>query len=257
MDHNHLGRVGGLDGPVVRHLFVVGDSLAFHGPAAMDAPFHAGLYPQVCAARLAETTGDAVDVDLLARQGWTARDAWWGLTKDPQSFGRYVHRAQWLVLGIGGMDHLPAAVPTWVRESIPYVRTGRIRRRVRSAYQAAAPPVIRWTGGRMRQLPQPMTDRYLTRIAQAVRLYRPSIPIALMGPGEHKSPLYPSDRPHQAAVAAARRWCAQNDVAFVDPDPLVRPSLDDGSGNPDGMHWAWSAHAAVGTALAEALLAAR
>ena len=242
---------------MARHLFVIGDSLAFHGPGAMDAPFHRDLYPQVCAARLAEAAGQPVDVDLLARQGWTARDAWWALTKDPQSFGRYIHRADWMVIGIGGMDHLPAAVPTWLRESIPYIRTGPARRRVRSAYQAAAPQVIRWTGGRLRQLPQPMTDRYLSRIVQAVRLYRPGIPIALLGPGEHKSPLYPSDRPHSAAVAAALRWARVNGVAFVDPDPLVRPSLDDDTGNPDGMHWAWSAHAAVGTALADALTAGR
>jgi hypothetical protein len=44
-----------------------------------------------------------------------------------------------------------------------------------------------------------------------------------------------------------------NDVGFVDLDPIVAPSLAAGTGNPDGMHWAWQVHADIGSALAEQL----
>lgn len=232
---------------------MLADSLAFHGPERTESPEHPGLYPQVCAATLADSAG-SVRVDLVARQGWTARDAWWALTKDPMAFGVYVHRADWLVIGVGGMDHLPAAMPTWVRDSIPYIRPGALRRQARRAYRSASPRIIRMTGGWMRQLPQSATDRYLSRIVQAIRHWRPAIPIALVGPSAHAAPTYPSLRHHQRAVAAGRAWAQEQGIGFVDVDPWVLPSLEAGTGNPDGMHWAWSVHQAVGQALAAALV---
>lgn len=235
-----------------RHLFVLADSLAFHGPTQTHSPQHPDLYPQVCAAALGSGS-DAVAVDLVARQGWTARDAWWALTKDPMAFGVYVHRADYLVIGVGGMDHLPAAIPTWLRDSIPYARPGALRRNLRQVYRRWSPSVISATGGRLRQLPQAATDRYLTRIVHAVRHWRPDIPIALVGPSSHAAATYPSHRGHQPAVRAAARWCAAHHVAFVDVDPYVLPSLAAGSGNPDGLHWSWEVHRGVGTALAAAL----
>lgn len=234
-----------------RHLLVLADSLAFHGPEQTESPEHPGLYPQVCAAALAKD--GPVQVDLVARQGWTARDAWWALTKDPMAFGVYVHRADWLVIGVGGMDHLPAAIPTWLRDSIPYIRPGRLRRNVRRAYQRASPALIRGSAGAMRQLPQSATDRYLSRIVQAVRHWRPGIPIALVGPSAHAAPSYPAHRHHRPAVLAGRAWAAAQGIAFVDVDPWVLPSLAAGTGNPDGMHWAWSVHRGVGQALALAM----
>jgi len=56
-------------------LLVVGDSLAFHGPERGELATHPGLYGNVAAAALGTT------LDLVARSGWTARDAWWALTK--------------------------------------------------------------------------------------------------------------------------------------------------------------------------------
>ncbi|MBU6244757.1 MAG: hypothetical protein KGP12_06035 [Actinomycetales bacterium] len=243
-----------------RHLLVLADSLAFHGPAQAQSPLDPRLYPQVCARKLARDGVEAeagIEVDLVARQGWTARDAWWALTKDPMAFGVYVHRADWLIIGVGGMDHLPAAVPTWVRDSIPYIRPGALRRQARRAYRSASPAAIRLTAGRMRQLPQSATDRYLSRIVQAVRHWRPGIPIAVVGPSSHRAATYPSQRHHRSAVAAGRAWAQAEQVAFVDVDPWVVPSLDAGTGNPDGMHWAWSVHDGVGRALAAALQAPR
>jgi diglucosylglycerate octanoyltransferase len=97
---------------------------------------------------------------------------------------------------------------------------------------------------------------YLERITQAMRLLGPlgtSVPIVLLGPSPYAAAAYPSQRPHAPAVAAARRWAGRHDVGFVDLDPLVGPSLSAGMANPDGVHWGWAAHRAVGEALAAAL----
>lgn len=233
-----------------RHVLVLGDSLTFHGPDQPYRPSDPRLYPNV----MARCLGDDASADVVARIGWTARDAWWALTKDPNVWGELVPRADALVLGVGQMDQLPAAVPTWLREGIPYVRPGSLRRRVRRAYGAASPWVIRATGGRMRQLPQAATDHYLARIVQGVRTYRPGIPVVLLGPSPYAAASYPSARPHALAVEAGRRWASEHDAGFVDLDPIVQPSIDAGHGNPDGMHWGWDAHEGIGTALADALL---
>lgn len=236
---------------MTRHLLVLGDSLAFHGPDRPHPPSDPRLYPNVTAAAL----GGDVRADLVARLGWTARDAWWALTKDPRVWGECLPRADALVLGVGQMDHLPASVPTWLRDSIPYVRPGSLRRAVRRAYTSTSPHVIRATGGRVRQLPQVATDHYLTRIVQAVHVYRPGIPVVLLGPSPHQAASYPSHRQHAPAVTAARRWAAANEVGFVDLDPIVTPSLRAGTGNPDGLHWAWEVHERIGQALAAGVTA--
>jgi len=193
------------------------------------------------------------EVDLVAREGWTARDAWWALTKDPVAYGVYLPRADYLVLGVGGMDQLPASVPTWLRDSLPYARPGGLRRRLRRLYREATPPIIKATGGRLRQLPQHATDRYLTRIVQASRVLRPGLPIALLAPTIYRSRYYPAGRQHDNALRAALDLGRELDVAVVDPSPWVAPGLADGSANPDGLHWSWVAHASVGQALADAI----
>jgi hypothetical protein len=234
---------------VARQVLVFGDSLTFHGPEGpvpLDDP---RLYPNVMAAAL----GPDVEPDVVARLGWTARDAWWAATKDPRVWSYSIPRADALVLGVGQMDHLPAALPTYLREGIAYVRPGALRRTARRAYHAASPHVIRASGGRLRQLPQAATDQYLRRLVEAVRHYRPGIPVVLLGPSPYAAALYPSQRPHAPAVAAARRWAQRQEVGLVDLDPIVQPTLDAGEGNPDGMHWSWTAHRGIGEALAAAL----
>lgn len=237
----------------MRHVLVLADSLAFHGPDRPYPPTDPRLYPQVMAAALSERFGHAVTADLAARLGWNARDGWWALTRDPRVWGELLPRADALVLGLGGMDHLPAAVPTWCREGIAYLRPGGLRRAVRRGYLAAAPYVIRATDGRLRQLPQPATDRYLSRIVQGVRTFRPGLPVVALGPSPYRAAAYPSQRPHAPAVLAARAWADRAGVTLVDLDPLVAPALAAGTGNPDGMHWGWDTHTTVGAALAAAL----
>ena len=59
-------------------------------------------------------------------------------------------------------------------------------------------------------MPQPATDAYLGRIVQAVRYWRPGVPIVLLGPSPFDSPYYPAAAGHAPAVAAAttgrRSW---------------------------------------------------
>lgn len=229
----------------MRHLLVLGDSLAFHGPARAEPPEDPRLFPSVCAAEL----GPDVQVDLVARMGWTARDGWWSVTKDPVVWGTYLPRASAVVLAQGGFDQLPAALPTWLRDSVPYLRPGSLRRRVRSAYLAGAPTVIRATGGRLQQLPPVATSHYLSRILTGIRTHRPELPFVRLLPSPWDSSLYPVQQPHVAAVAEARRWCRAVGVPAVDTDALV----DTTTNNPDGLHWGWDSHDRVGRATAAAL----
>ena len=239
------------------HVLVFGDSLTFHGPAGPVPLRDPRLYPNVLAERLsAASAGADVRADVVARLGWTARDAWWALTKDPVVASVLAPRADALVLAVGQMDQLPAAIPTYLRDGIPYVRPGSLRRRVRATYRRVGPMVIRATDGRLRQLPQAATDTYLDRLVQAVRLLAPAgtdLPVVLLGPSPWRSEAYPSRRPHAPAVAAARDWARGAGVPMVELDPLVGPSLADGTANPDGLHWSWATHQLVGEAAANLL----
>lgn len=203
---------------------------------------------------MAAGLGSAWRVDLVARLGWTARDAWWAVTKDPRLWGRVLPRADALVLAVGGMDHLPAAIPTYLRDGIPYLRPARLRRHVRDLYRSLSPPAIRATGGRLRQLPQHATDHYVSRIVDAARHFNPDLRVVLIAPPPYASPDYPSTRHHAPAVEAARRWAERNDAGLVVSDPYVLPSLRDGTANPDGLHWSWSTHRLIGEAVAATLL---
>ena len=103
-------------------LLVLGDSLTFHGPDQAHPPSDPRLWPNIA----------ADDADVVAQIGWTARDAWWALTRDPKVWGEYLPQAQALVLAVGGMDALPAAIPTYLRQGLSYIRPGWLRRRARS-----------------------------------------------------------------------------------------------------------------------------
>jgi hypothetical protein len=229
----------------VPHLLVIADSLAFHGPERAERPSDARLYPQIAGRAL------SMEVDLVARQGWTARDAWWALTKDPVVWGEYLPRADAMLIGVGGMDQLPTPVPTWLRESIPYVPHSGVRRTFRDALKRVTPRMSRTLHGPFRTLPQAATDRYLTRVVEGVRMMRPGLPIALLSPPPWTGDYYPSTRAHEPAVAAARALTSRVDVAYVDIEPLVAPRL--ATCNPDGMHWSWEVHSLVGEAAAASL----
>lgn len=240
---------------VPSHLLVIGDSLTYHGPDRPHVLTDPRLWPNVAKKDLEAKGKYDIQVDLVARLGWTARDAWWAVTKDPYLWGAVLPRADALVLAVGGMDHLPAAIPTYLRDGIPYLRPSRVRKFVRNAYRSYSPMMIRASGGRLRQLPQAATDHYLARITSVVRHFNPDIPVVLMAPGPHRTETYPSHRHHEAAVQAARDWAKKHEAGLVEVDQYVLPSLADGTANPDGIHYSWRSHELIGHATAHELRA--
>lgn len=222
-------------------LLVLGDSLTFHGPDRAHPPSDPRLWPNV-----------AGESDVAAGVGWTARDAWWAMTRDPVLWGEYLPRADVLVIAVGGMDALPAVMPTYLRQGIAYVRPGWLRRRVRGTYLSASPHVIRTLHGPLRQLPQQATDHYLSRIVQAVRTWRPQLPVLVLTPSPHRASLYPTQRFYADSVSACHAWADRTDVTAVDISDVVQQGLDAGTHNPDGMHWGWPTHEAVGGMVADA-----
>ncbi|MFL6239207.1 MAG: diglucosylglycerate octanoyltransferase [Actinomycetes bacterium] len=235
----------------IRRVLLIADSLAFHGPEQPELLTHPGLYPNVMAAAL------GAEIDVVARFGWTARDAWWALTKDPTVYSVLLPRADAVVFGVGGMDSLPASLPTYLREGIAFIRPGWVRRFVRRTYHRAHPHVVRLTDGRLRVLPQAATDMFLSRAVQGIRALHPGVPIVTMTPAPWDSWYYPVNRGHAAAREAALAWAAREDVPILDVEAIVAPSLIDGSGNPDGMHWSWDVHQAIGNGLADLVRHAR
>ena len=229
-------------------LLVVADSLAFHGPERGELSTRPELFPNVAATDLGTTA------DLVARRGRTARDAWWALTRDPLVYSVLLPRADAVLLAVGGMDYLPAVVPTYLREGIGYLRPPAIRRAARAAYQAVQPVGARVTGGRWRTLPQALTDAYLSRCVGGIRYYHPGVPVLGVLPPPHDAPLYGRvTAGHAPAVAAARAWGEREEVPMVDLASIVARHLAAGGGNPDGIHWSWQCHAEVGHAVAEAV----
>jgi diglucosylglycerate octanoyltransferase len=232
----------------VRHLLVLGDSLTFHGPERGELITDPRLYPHVAAAALS-TPDSPVRAEIVARVGWTARDVWWAMTRDPQVYSVLLPRADAVLLAVGGMDYLPTTVPTWLREGIRFLRPPAVRRTVRTAYhriQPLAAPVTPW-----RALPQRLTDDYLDRCVGGVRYFHSGVPVLGIVPPPHAAPAYGGvPRGHAAAMAAARAWGARAGVPLLDLAALVGPHLAAGRANPDGMHFGWEAHADIGAALA-------
>ncbi len=237
------------DGPV---LLVLADSLAFHGPERAEPADDPRLWPNVAAAALG---GRA---ELVAGIGWTARHAWHALTHDPRVWA-LMPRIDALVLGVGGMDTLPSPLPTALRELIPALRPDGLRRAVRAGYARAQPALARafaraLPGGGPVALPPRLTVAHLERCRVAVRAIRPEVPVVAMLPPVHRAAVYGPVHPGRpAAERATRAWAAGAGVALLDLRALVGEHVLDGLGNPDGMHWGWQAHAAVGAACADLL----
>ncbi len=229
-------------------MLVLGDSLSFHGPERPELLDEARLWPNVAARRA------ALRPDVVARAGWTARDGWWALAKDPRVWTSLADpHTRAVVIALGTMDQLPASVPVWVRESIPYIRPGAVRRGVRRTYLAVHPRVVRLTNGAVRQLPQRATEHYWARSVQAVAAHRPELPVVLVGPAPSRGEAYPMTPHHDEAVRAGRAFAARRGLGWVDLAPLVAPMWAAGHGNPDGLHWDWQTHARVGAAVGAAL----
>lgn len=237
------------DGPT---LLVLADSLAFHGPERGEPADDPRLWPNVAAAALG---GRA---ELVAGIGWTTRHAWHALTHDPRVWA-VLPRVDALVLGVGGMDTLPSPLPTALRELLPAMRPERLRRVVRAGYQRWQPRLARLfaqavPGGGPVALPPRLTVRHLEQLRSAVLTIRPGIPVVAALPPVHRAAVYAGVHPGRlAAERATRDWAAAHGVALLDFKALVGNHVLTGQGNPDGMHWGWSAHADVGRACAAVL----
>ncbi|GAA0629546.1 GDSL-type esterase/lipase family protein [Kutzneria viridogrisea] len=226
-------------------LLVVADSLAFHGPQGPLPADDPRLWPNLAAAEL----GGAAD--LVAGFGWTARDAWWAITGDPRFWAELAH-ADALVLAVGSMDTLPSPLPTYLRQGLRYLRPDGLRRRARAAYLAAQPVLSRVMGGWPVALPPRLTLSYLHDCVSSVRALRPGLPVYGFEPSVHRAAAYGRAHPGRSAgVAAIRAWSARDGIPLLDVPALVGEHVLGGHGNPDGMHWGFAGHRAVGHALAE------
>lgn len=228
-------------------LLMFGDSLSFHGP---DGPYPADeprLWPNVAAAAV---DGEA---ELIAGSGWTARDAYWALTGDPRVWS-LLPRADVLVLAVGSMDTLPSPLPTYLRQGLRYLRPDPVRRWARQTYLDAQPWLARVMRGRPAALPAALTVRYLNRILVGIRTLRPTLPAVGVLPSVHRARSYGfvhTARP--GATEAIREWGRVAGVPLLDLAALTGEHVLAGRGNPDGMHWGWEAHQAVGAALADTI----
>lgn len=233
-------------------LLVIGDSLAFHGPERGEPVSEPRLWPNVAGAALGGRT------ELVAGLGWTARHGWYAVSHDPRIWA-LMPSLDAVVLGVGGMDTLPTPVPTALRELIPLIRPVWLRRAVRAAYWGSLPWAARFAsrtlpGGGPVSLPPRLSVHYLENIRRAFRFIQPDVPIVLMLPGAHFAPAYGQvDDGRQRATDAYREWASGVGVLTVDVRPLVLEHLRAGRGNPDGIHYGWDAHEAVGKALAQVL----
>ncbi|MBP2474146.1 hypothetical protein JOF53_003018 [Crossiella equi] len=228
-------------------LLVLGDSLAFHGPEYALPADDPRLWPNITATRLDR------EAELVAGFGWTARHGWWALTGDPRVWS-LMPRIDALVLGLGSMDTLPSPLPTYLREGLRHLRPAALRRFARARYLAAQPHLARMLGGRPVALPPHLTVAYLDRCLRAVRNIRPGLPVVGVLPSVHASPDYGGVHTgHAPAARAVQAWATREDIPLLDLPALVRAHVFGGEGNPDGMHWGYSAHAAVGEAMAALL----
>lgn len=226
-------------------LLVLGDSLAHHGPERAHPADHPQIWPVLAAAQMGWR------LELVARIGWTSRDAWWALTQDPRVWAA-VPRAGAVVLAVGGMDSLPSPLPTALREGLRYVRPPTLRRAVRRAYLAAQPRLAPL--GRPVALPPRLSVDYLEQCRAALQGLRPELPVIGTLPSVHHSPAYGSvHKGRPAAERALRAWSRERDVPMVDLAAAVGPHMGAGGANPDGMHWGWAGHRAVADAVVAAV----
>ncbi|MEX1163274.1 MAG: hypothetical protein WEB03_06820 [Nitriliruptor sp.] len=242
------------DGPL--SLVVVADSTAFTDHLGPQLPSTRHLYPQVAARQLSERLGREVIATVIARPGMTVRDAVRTVTKDQHVQFDVVAAADAVVVGVGSFDHAPAGVPPSVEVLSAYLRPTAVRRQVRRVLKASYPWLVNATGGRRTRTPIGEFDRLFIELLEHLRgLTWGRVAGAAVGPTSHRSryygrghPTHPQRQAHQLALAE------QHGFVGVASWPLVEPHA--GELNVDGIHWPVAAHAAVGAAVADALLPA-
>lgn len=232
---------------MTHRLLVFGDSLCFHGPDRAYPADEPRIWPNLAAARLGGTAA------VVARIGWTARDAWWALTDDPRVWAD-LREVDAVVLAVGNMDAMPSPLPTYLRTGLRHLRPEPLRRVVRRAYLGAQPRLAVLMRGRPVALPPALTVQYLDRCVGALRAVRPELPIVGVTPPLHRAASYGGVYSGRHATGRAiRQWASESGVGLVDLAQVVGDHVMNGDGNPDGMHWGWSGHRMVADAMVEAL----
>ena len=235
-------------------LVVLGDSTSFTDDTGPRLPDHPTLYPNVLARRLEEETGRPVCLTVLARAGMTVHEAVRTVTKDRHAQFDVLAGADAVVVAIGGIDHAPGGVPAVVDAVVPHLRPPRLRRRVRRALHAAYPWLVRATRWRLRRTPRSHFELLFDRLLLVVRGLAREAAMVVAGPTSHRAAFYAGRHPlHGAAEAQQLAIAGRHGIATVPVWQLVAPHA--GRLNPDGIHWPPEAHAAVGSALADALVA--
>lgn len=241
------------DGGSLR-LVVLGDSTAFIDHTGPQLPTAAHLYPNVAARAVAEALDREVDVVVVARAGTTIRDVHRTVTKDRHVMFDVLQGADAVVVGFGGFDHAPGGVPPMVDAVVPYLRPAPVRRRVRTALSAAYPWVVRATRHRMTRTHAATFDRLYDDLFTHVRGLTRGAPGVALGPTSHHHADWYGDRhPRHRRREAEQLAIAEGHGYATRPVwDLVAPHADEF--NVDGIHWPPPAHAAVGAAVADALL---
>jgi hypothetical protein len=228
-------------------LLVFADSLAYYGPTGGLPADDPRIWPNIVGVQL------GWDVELIGRIGWTCRDVWWAATEDPRAWAA-LPRAGAVVFATGGMDSLPSPLPTALRELIRYVRPPWLRRQVRDGYcwvQPRLSPVARAA------LPPHLTTHYLEQTRSAIDFNRPGVPIVASLPSVHIAETYgKAHHGRDGTATAITHWAQQHNIPLVDLKSAVAEHLASGRGNPDGIHWSFEAHHAVGKLMLNALAAA-
>lgn len=226
-------------------LLVIADSLSYFGPEGGLPADHPRIWPNLVASEL------DWDVELVARIGWTCRDAYWALIGDPRVWAAVPHAGA-VVFAVGGMDSLPSPLPTALRELIRYVRPAGLRRVVRSVYQWVQPRASK-LGSRV-ALPPEISVDYLEQCRTALAQLRPDLPMVAVLPSVHDCDAYGRvHRGREPAVRALESWSARTGVPLVDLKAAVHDNIFSGDANPDGIHWGWDGHSAVATSMVKTL----
>lgn len=234
-------------------ILVFTDSLAFHGPQLAELTTEANLWPNVLAAALSKGA-EPTTVTSYGRRGWTARDVWFALTRDPYVYSVLLPRAGTVILAVGGMDYLPAVLPMHLREGIRLLRPPALRRAATGTFRRLQPLGARMLNGRWRNLPQSLTDHYLTRCVEGIRYFHPRTRILVTTPPPHSAASYGRVLTgHRPAVQATERWAEQHGIEVLAFHDWVAPFLGRPDMNPDGIHWSWTCHRTVGTETAAVL----
>lgn len=235
-------------------LVVLGDSTSFTDDKGPQMPSEPSLYPNVVARALEEALDRPVQVQVVARAGSDAREAYRTVLKDRLVMFEVLMGCDAVVVGVGSIDHAPAGVPAVLEDLARQISNTAVRRASKRVLRWAQPRIVALTRARYSRTPTAEFRRVYDGLLLQVRALSQGVPAVALGPTSHTSSYYGSVHPqHGARAALQESIAASHGIPMVQPWGFVEPVRD--RLNPDGIHWPAEVHAAVGAALAEELIA--